>query len=183
MGSEGALITRNEQTEVRRVNLTDPSAPSVKDSGSNDTGHTSKPSARKGRGKHFMAAGKPSEPIAPAHSPSVQQTNMDHWQRSKVVDHQDSLPRRACATEALQKFGHVLTEVAMWDLLFTYPIWDEQDTIYATVCSAHENSLSSVITCPLEIREHNKLLKPKPKRSLRLPAFLRRAVGRKGNRR
>jgi hypothetical protein len=70
VGAQGAIITRDEGGEVRRLTLIDPAAPGVE-----QAADTSKP--RKGRGKHFT--GKPSKPVVASHAPSLQQTNMDHW--------------------------------------------------------------------------------------------------------
>lgn len=103
------------------------------------------------------------------------QANMDHWDNTARNDHQESLPRRSLAHSMLKKMGYIVggdrrvtseeggrqassapsrranvagAESEMWDILYTYPIWDERDTIYATVMCPASSTYENSLQCP-----------------------------------
>lgn len=89
----------------------------------------------------------------PAPAPSVYpwliQANMDHWLRSKKLDHQQSLPRVALANQALLSLSSAaaVDEESMWRLLAQHPIWDEE-TIYASVSIPARDRFVTLIDNP-----------------------------------
>ena len=99
----GVLLTRDEGGEVRRVEL-----------------------AADGKSTKAKRGGTPDRHAL------VVQANMDWWERSKKKDTQESLPRVAVARRLLPKSGEVTVD-GMWACMVADPVWEDGETIYATV--------------------------------------------------
>lgn len=78
------------------------------------------------------------------------QANLDHWQRSKKKDVQESIPRIRQATTFLKARNRTLDSDNMWQLLTAFPIWSPTDTIYATVMCARTGAYHTITTWPPE---------------------------------
>lgn len=158
----GELITRTELTEERRLSLAPPaSAASGSGSGSGGAGAAGESKGeRKAEVKSEQsAAAAPKGKGAPAKAataavsrtvvPYLVQANLEHWVTSKKQDVQESLPRSALCHKTLKTLGGKVSEQALWQLLFTKPIWDAGTTIHATVMCPATGRFTTVVRNPL----------------------------------
>ena len=90
---------------------------------------------------------------APSASPWLIQANMDHWLRSKKLDHQQSLPRVALAHRSLLSLTMpdaatgAVDEETLWRVLAQNPIWDDE-TIYASVSIPARDRFVTILDNP-----------------------------------